>query len=190
MKKLSTYLLLILLVFQTPSWADDIRDFQIEGMSIGDSLLDYVSKDEIEKHKSYYPKSKKWFLFVKEVSSFETYDAFQVHVKEGDRKYIIGTLDGLISYEYNIEDCYKKMDEVEIEISEVFKNTKKIRDTSKHTWDKSGKSISTSIEYWFESGDVAVLECIDWSKQTNLIDKLTLKLGTKEFVDFIQNEAY
>ena len=47
MKKLSTYLLLIFFTFQTPSWADDIRDFQIEGMSIGDSLLDYMTEDEI-----------------------------------------------------------------------------------------------------------------------------------------------
>ena len=47
MKKLSTYLFLILFSFQTSSWADDIRDFQIEGMSIGDSLLDYFSEEEI-----------------------------------------------------------------------------------------------------------------------------------------------
>ena len=48
MKKLSTYLFLILFSFQTPSQADDIRDFQIEGMSIGDSLLDYTSEKEIK----------------------------------------------------------------------------------------------------------------------------------------------
>ena len=49
MKKLSAYLFLILFSFSAPSFADDIRDFQIEGMSIGDSLLDYMSKDEIKK---------------------------------------------------------------------------------------------------------------------------------------------
>jgi len=47
MKKLSTYLFLLLFSFQTSSWSDDIRDFQIEGMSIGDSLLDYFSEEEI-----------------------------------------------------------------------------------------------------------------------------------------------
>jgi len=47
MKKLSTYLFLILFSFQTLSLADDISDFQIEGMSIGDSLLDYFSEEEI-----------------------------------------------------------------------------------------------------------------------------------------------
>ena len=47
MKKLSTYLFLILFSFSAPSFADDIRDFEIEGMSIGDSLLDYFSEEEI-----------------------------------------------------------------------------------------------------------------------------------------------
>ena len=51
-KKLSTYLFLLLFSFQTSSWADDISDFQIEGMSIGDSLLDYVSEKEIRKNVS------------------------------------------------------------------------------------------------------------------------------------------
>jgi len=190
MKKLSTYLFLILFSFSAPSFADDIRDLQIEGMSIGDSALDYFSEDEMERKKKYYPKSKKWVLFVKKISSSKIYDAIQVHFKDGDNKYIIGTLDGHIYYKNNIEDCYKKMDEIEIEISKIFKNTKKKRDISKHQYDKSEKSIATSVEYWFESGDIAVLECMDWSKQINLIDKLTLKIGTKEFVDWINNEAY
>ena len=34
-------------VFNNPSQADDIRDFQIEGMSIGDSLLNHFSKKKI-----------------------------------------------------------------------------------------------------------------------------------------------
>ena len=44
------------------SQADDIRDFQIEGMSIGDSALNYYTKDELSNAlKSYYP-NKKFYL--------------------------------------------------------------------------------------------------------------------------------
>ena len=43
MKRLSLYLFLILFALPTPSQADDIRDFQIEGMSVGDSLLDFIT---------------------------------------------------------------------------------------------------------------------------------------------------
>ena len=45
-------LLLILILtfsFQSLTKADDIRDFEIEGMSIGDSALDYFSNNEIKK---------------------------------------------------------------------------------------------------------------------------------------------
>ena len=48
MKRLYTFLFLIFFSFQTSSLADDIRDFQIEGISIGDSLLDYMSEEEIK----------------------------------------------------------------------------------------------------------------------------------------------
>ena len=48
MKKFLAILILIL-TLQAPSYAaEDIRDFTIEGISIGDSLLDYFSKVEIE----------------------------------------------------------------------------------------------------------------------------------------------
>ena len=47
MKKLSTYLLLIIFSFSAPSFAEDISEYQIEGISIGDSLLDHMSKEEI-----------------------------------------------------------------------------------------------------------------------------------------------
>ena len=49
MKKLLAILILIF-TLQTPSQADDIQDFQIEGISIGDSLLDYMTKDEIKQN--------------------------------------------------------------------------------------------------------------------------------------------
>ena len=47
MKKLLAIIVLSL-CFIIPSQADDIRDFQIEGMSIGDSLLNFVSKKSIK----------------------------------------------------------------------------------------------------------------------------------------------
>ena len=44
------FISIIFLIFSLQSWtkADDIRDFEIEGMSIGDSLLDYFSKKKID----------------------------------------------------------------------------------------------------------------------------------------------
>ncbi|WP_415324045.1 hypothetical protein [Candidatus Pelagibacter sp. Uisw_127] len=54
-------ILILTLNFQSWTKADDIRDFQIEGMSVGDNLLDHFSKEEINKRDIfYYPKSKKF----------------------------------------------------------------------------------------------------------------------------------
>ena len=48
MKKLLAIIILSL-CFITPSQADDIRDFQIEGISVGDSLLKFYKKADIDK---------------------------------------------------------------------------------------------------------------------------------------------
>ena len=44
------FILSLILIFSLQSWtkADDIRDFEIDGMSIGDSILVNYNKDEIE----------------------------------------------------------------------------------------------------------------------------------------------
>ena len=61
MKKLLAIIVLSL-CFITPSQADDIKDFQIEGISIGDSLLDVMSVNEIKQNIIPYQKRKKKIL--------------------------------------------------------------------------------------------------------------------------------
>jgi len=66
-------------------FADDISDFQIEGMSIGDSLLDFFSEEEIKQNIEpryfQYKKDKKFTTveFV-ELNSFKLYNAVQAQV--------------------------------------------------------------------------------------------------------------
>ena len=50
MKRLLAYLFIVLGLtfnFQSLTKADDIRDFEIEGISIGDSLLNFMTESEI-----------------------------------------------------------------------------------------------------------------------------------------------
>ena len=47
MKKLLILLFSLFLLSSPSVFADDITDFEIEGISIGDSLLDYMTEDEI-----------------------------------------------------------------------------------------------------------------------------------------------
>ena len=111
-------LLLILILtfsFQSLTKADDIRDFQIEGISIGDSALDYFTEDEITKHiKWHYNNDKKnnEFVIVEfyNYNSAKQYDGIQIAVKPKDKAYKIYIIAGDIQYENKKnEEYYSKM---------------------------------------------------------------------------------
>ena len=195
MKKLSIYLFLIFFGFQTSSLGDDIRDFEIEGISIGDSLLDYFSEDEIKNNimKIYYKyKSNKKFIAVEfnEFPFFKTYENIQVHVKSDDKKYKIYQIAGFYFYDENIDDCYKKQNEIDKELSKVFKKAERdYASKKKHSADASGKSNVTYIVYWFKLGDHATIDCTDWSsKMKPRRDNLSVNFITKELNDWLNSD--
>ena len=108
MKKLFI-IIIILISFQTWTKADDIRDFQIEGMSIGDSLLNFLDKNEIQKTYFTGTNSKK-FVSSYNVDNSKIYDGIQFHYKSLDKKFILYSISGIIEYSNkNIEKCYKKI---------------------------------------------------------------------------------
>ena len=89
MKKLLGILVLGLFLI-TPSQADDIRDFQIEGMSIGDSLLDYFSEEEIlADNPSWYKDNEYSIANNLKLETFQTYEIVQAAYKTKDKKYIL-----------------------------------------------------------------------------------------------------
>ena len=189
MKKLSTYLFLVLFSFSVPSFADDISDFQIEGMSVGDSLLDYFSEKEIKKNKKdYYTDDKFTPVDFVEVSFFTIYDGAQIHYKTKGKKYIIYSLDAVINFENNISECYKKQNEITEELSNIFISTKKTKRKKKHRADKSGKSTVTSVFFKFKSGDYVSVECLDWSKKMRFRDHLRVSITLKELSDWLSTE--
>ena len=92
MKKLSIYLFLILFGFSAQSYADDISDFEIGGISIGDSLLEHMSKEDIIKNINdvyKYIDEKKFMVsafYPNSVSS--NYEFIQITFKINDDKYM------------------------------------------------------------------------------------------------------
>ena len=109
---------LYVLFFSTSMFAEDMSDFQIEGISIGDSLLNYMSEKEIEKE---IEKNKYMYEYFEvelfgEVylssNSFQTYEYLSFFVKLNDEKYIIYSVRGIISYNEDFDECYKKQNSV------------------------------------------------------------------------------
>ena len=92
------FLTLFVLLFSSSVVAEDISDFQIEGMSIGDSLLDYFSEDEIEDSKIfYYDDNTISTSSFKNLPFFETYDWVEFNYKTKDRNYLIIAIYRLIN---------------------------------------------------------------------------------------------
>ena len=195
MKKLSTYLFLVLFSFQAPSWADDITDYQLEGMSIGDSLLDYFSKKEIKDNTNtgYYTNNKYTSVEFFQLSSFKTYDAVGLKYKTDDKKYIIDAIGGTLFCEKNIEKCNKKQKEIDLELSNMLKKSQRVDDKGKHSADKSGKSTFLHINFWLISGDVVSIELIDWSEKiTNekgWTDNVSVLFYTSDFAQWVINKS-
>ena len=119
-------ILILTLTFQAPSLADDIRDFKIEGMTIGDSALDYFSEDQIKNNKRNYYNNDEFFPSELEyLPSFKIYDAIQIAYKSEDKHYKLHGVSGFIDFPKNIKDCNKKMKEIIKNVSELFSDTKK-----------------------------------------------------------------
>ena len=120
-------LITLALIFSLQSWskADDIKEFEIEGMSIKDSLLDYFSENEIEKkinssNTFFYNKDFMSISLSYKTGKFKVYDDVGAILKQNDKQYKIYSLEGtLIIESENIEDCYKKQNSIAKEIEKI-----------------------------------------------------------------------
>ena len=195
---MKTILILFVLFFSSSVFADDISDFEIEGMSIGDSLLDYFSEEDILiqiNDNSYKYKNKYVSINFYKQKKYKIYDNISFSLKLEDKKYILYGIKGELDFINNIDECFQKKDEIFSEISNLFDNYE-ITDNSTrpHPADKSGESIANNITLSLVSGDTVQVYCMDWSekltKENGWIDTLTISILNKEFGDFLDNEAF
>ena len=187
----------IILIFCFHSWtkADDIKEFEIEGMSIGDSALNFFTKKDIQKNSKDYYLNKEFTPVQNDFYDFfKVYDAVDFNFKTNDKSYTIYALAGVILYDKkSIQDCYKKMQEIIDDLDRSFPGLEKSdKTTSKHPSpkNKSGKSTFTQQSYYFENNDVIQVTCYDYSKEHGSQDHLNVSLQTYEFNDWLFKKAY
>ena len=190
-------LIILVLLFSSSVVAGDISDYEIEGMSIGDSLLDYLSKDEIldqfkitSNHYKYLNNTTKFgeaYIFNGE--NFETYKNLSFFVKRDDKKYKIFMIRGMLNYVEDLEGCLKKQKEIANEIEKILTQYEKIEKSAISKTDPSGKSKYYYIKYFWKNGDDLVVQCNDWGeeirKKNDWTEGLSVAISTKEFNDWI-----
>jgi len=191
------YLLIIILAlsFQSCTKADDISDFQIEGMSIGDSLLDYYTEDEILKNKYYAYSNKSYFQTFFMLPDSNKYTSIQVNIKDGSTNFIIESIEGGI-HPINFNECKQEKNKIENELKSIFNNLE--IDYEKETPMKSDPTglsigITTNLLFGktFTDGPAIRIMCVDRSKkieeEKGWVDSLRVVINSKEFNNFLQS---
>ena len=82
-------ILILILNFQSFSNADNISDFEIEGLSINKSVLDYISINEVLDNTLPYFETKRKYYITGIVNNLKIYDQVEIYLKSNDNKYII-----------------------------------------------------------------------------------------------------
>ena len=196
------FLTVLILIFslQNTSKANDINQFEIEGMSIGDSLLDYVNKRTINTSRKYEYDDDKFYTIDLILNNFENYYAVQIHLKQNDQKFIIYGIGGAIKFgepgKYfleSIKQCKEQMNIIEKDIDKIFIDADKQSAQVVGQGDYDPEAVRDEIYYTLENGHI-YLQCVTWGKLTKekdyLFDNLRLTMLSMEFYNWIENEAY
>ena len=206
MKKIF-FLITLVLTFQTPSSADDIRSFQIQGMSIGDSALDYFSESQLENNEQgWYNYSYREYS-TSLVPGKDIYDWLLVSYKSDDDNFILeGLVGGLEKKNYDNKECNNKLDTVALDISELFKNTAQDKKKSyelttdaSQTYPFTGKSIVTSLSFNFLDEGKIILACYNMDKEakqnesflTSVLkqnDSFRIDVRSRAFVNYLEKK--
>ena len=191
--KIFITVLILIFQFQSLLKAENINNFQIEGMGIGDSLLEFYSKKELNNALEIYnyPGGNEYIFYFLESKKNETYEYLQIHVNPKDKKFIIASIEGHLFFE-KISECYKKMDNIKNNLDETFSSNSNY-DSGKHPADKSGKSTFKRYYYVLDNNAYVEIICYDMSKEFEAKgkdDRLIVSLSIEELLDFLTFRAY
>ena len=199
MKKLLVLLLSLFFLSSPSVFADDISDFAIEGISIGDSLLDYMTEDEILEE---IELNKDMYSFLNEPNKYaeiylviesENYDhlAFKIknnssntYVTNKNEKYMILSVRGDKKYINDFDSCIQKRDEIVEVLSLMFINADKFESFLSHPADPSGNSSADMVSFYFEEGHTANVYCDNFEESlrinNNWSEGLTVEINSEE----------
>ena len=124
---ISKFLIVIILIFsyQSPVKADYIKDFEIEGMTVGESLLNYLSKTDIKRklnQKILIYTNNSFATLTYNTSNLNIYDDIGVIIKPNDESYIIHALEGTIYFKE--DKCLNKQNQITSDLKDFFKDIK------------------------------------------------------------------
>jgi len=194
MKKIITIFFFLI----TPLQTNELNEFQIYGLSLGDNLLEKFSKVKIldaEKNKWHHHKKKNedfyTILFLNDKINYnlEPYSGIKFKLKSKDINYIIYGIDGQILFD-DIKSCLSEKESVEKDILKITNNKNLVRTNDKFSG--FGETISYITEFIFEKGIIQT-RCVDWDKKNKNVKKawmpdLEISIVSNEYIKWYNSE--
>ena len=190
-------LLILVLTFNFQTWAksDVINNFQIEGMSVGDSLLDHLSIKDIKsayQNPSYYRDQIFVVLFITKKS--KNYNRIQVTLKPNDKKHKIFAIEGIIDFDKKIDQCNEQKKIIIKDLEKTFSNYKRVDDDRAYAADPSNNSFSYSTWFFLNSGGFFSVSCTlmgsEIRKKNGWTDELSVAVTSEEMENFLRGNPY
>ena len=192
MKKFFIYICFSIFILLPLSSAEDISEYEIEGISVGDSLLKYMSRAEIENNLTYVYEDldKDIGKDVAQISynkNLKIYDEIHLDFKTTDDIFEIIALNGVLFYEDNVSECYQKQLQLVEELKLVFKGVDVRKEgPSNHPAYPNGEIKYIRFAFFINENEYSNLEvfCYDIVEELKKTDRLTLNLKSKKFNDY------
>jgi hypothetical protein len=189
------YLALILIFnFQFLTNAEEVKNFEIEGMTVGESLLNYMKKSEIEdkinSNASYHYPNGSYVVFGYYSDEMKIYDDVGVVIKLKDPNYKIYALEGTIYFQNGT--CNEKQKEISSDLKRVLDSSKYNYTESfnqNFSYDNTGASKVSYLDFNFN--DKSAIRVICWvlseefKSTSNNIDRLVVAANSVKFMKWI-----
>ena len=172
----------------------NINNLKIEGISLDDSLLKFMSKKDIENEISdtseAYGHLTDEFGEVYIRDNLKIFDYVTAFVKQNDQFYKIYSVRGGINFKY-FNNCAIEKDNLVSELTLMFRETSIYNDRVSYMFDSTEKSFNEYTELVFSNGDMISVSCSYFSQEViskyNYSPGLSFSLDRKEYYDWISN---
>jgi len=186
-------ILILTLSFQSLTKAGDIKDFEIEGISIEDSILDFFNENEI--NRNYFPKSNKFYYSSFKIDNSDKYSEIQAIMKDKDKNYTIQSLRAGKMFHNKIDKCLEEKKILVKEFEKIIGESVQPDNIPKYPHSNSyPDSFIYSTQFEFNNSDLIRIYCMDWSlkvqNKTTWKDSLSISIMKAEYRIFLNEEAY
>ena len=193
-------LLIIIFIFNIHNFtkADDIKDFEIEGMSLGDSALNFFTKLEIDESVEkmpQYPNDEYKIAYIQKSKkyNFKNYQGITFYFKKDDKSYIIAGIVASNYYPNKFENCLDDLKLMRNDIENSFNVIPTYEGVDKLEFDKFGNTTMHGVVYDLAVNGFAQIVCYNWSKEISKIqgriDELTLGISDKEYGEWLNTNS-